>query len=85
MKIKPEHYTKLEAACSTVLIAYPDAQNHYAKAGHSDKRFRWDILHSAKIDGERSSTFLCDVIYKYANDDHIDTALRQIIKKGASC
>ena len=41
-----------------------------------DKRYRWDLLWAAGL-----SDFLVKVIYKYAHDDHIDTALKAIVPK----
>ncbi len=35
------------------------------------KRYRWDLLHK---------TGLGSMFYSYLNDDHIDTALRVIVK-----
>jgi hypothetical protein len=43
------------------------------KAKDLEKRLRWDLLHAARM-----SQWLCDNIYPYANDDHIDTALKAI-------
>ncbi len=79
MKIKPEHFEKIKAACEAVVAANPGIAEKYKAAGLSEMRFRWDVLWTAKIDGNKSSQFICDVLYKYdVNDDHIDTALRTI-------
>lgn len=70
MKIKPEHL---------------DYLRHYIKpldtdkrrkmyAGLSDKRYRWDLVYAARL-----TPFICEVLYKYLNDDHIETALRKIV------
>lgn len=40
------------------------------------KRFRWDCFQAAHL-----SKWACDNLYAYVNDDHIDTALRQIVKE----
>ena len=74
MKIKPEHFQYIKAECEKVLKLYPDKQKLYKANGLSDKRFRWDILFCAKL-----GDFICKEIYKYANDEHIDTALKKII------
>jgi hypothetical protein len=42
------------------------------------KRWRWDLLWRAKRVGFLPDRFIEDTIYSYANDDHIDTALRHI-------
>lgn len=41
-----------------------------------NKRFRWDLLWMG--DGATRRAWF-DRVYKYANDDHIDTALRSIV------
>jgi hypothetical protein len=47
----------------------------YRKAGLSDKRYRWDCFWA--IEREQRREWVTR-IYKFANDDHIDTALRKI-------
>jgi hypothetical protein len=46
-----------------------------AKFNDLEKRIRWDFYHAAKL-----SKFVCDKIYPYADDTHIDTALKNIIQ-----
>jgi hypothetical protein len=43
-----------------------------------DMRLRWDCLWSSV-----PSRWVCDNIYPYANDEHLDTALRRILKEVA--
>ena len=74
MKMKIEHFEHLKTECNKVLSEYPNAINDYKKAGLSAKRFRWDIWRAAGLLG-----FTCDTLYKYLNDVHIDTALRNIV------
>jgi ubiquinone biosynthesis protein COQ9 len=72
MKITQEHLDQLRA-----LVAPLDtAQNRkaYRSAGLSAMRYRWDLLWAAKAPRE-----LWDAMYRYANDTHIDTALRRIV------
>ena len=78
MKIKQEHYDHIRSAIVNILEGRgvnpqvpPLAE--YEKAGMSAKRWRWDLLWSANL-----SPWICKNIYPYANDDHIDTALRRI-------
>lgn len=78
MKIKPEHFDKLKAACEAVVAKYPTGAAEYQEKGLSQMRYRWDVLYVAMIDGEKGLRFVCDVLYEYVNDDHIDTALRAI-------
>ena len=45
------------------------------------KRWRWDLLYAA---GKfMPQHFVCDVLYQYLNDTHIDTALKNIVKEPA--
>jgi len=49
MKIKQEHYLILESAMQKVITKYPTAKHEYKKAGLSNMRFRWDMLHLANL------------------------------------
>jgi len=72
MKIQPEHAAHITAAVQAV-----DNPERRAKAqigNHSNLRYRWDCLWAAGL-----TRWVCDTIYPYANDDHIDTVLRQAI------
>jgi hypothetical protein len=44
-----------------------------------DMRYRWDILNLKSRRDENTELF--DRLYVYLNDDHIDTALKKIIKE----
>lgn len=72
MKITKEHYEHLKAALKQVHSE--DLQQQYKAMGFSDKRYRWDLTYRARI-----GQWICDTLYVYMNDDHIDTALRSII------
>ena len=39
-----------------------------------DKRVRWDVIYRAV-----PSAWICDNIYAYADDSHLDTALKRIM------
>ena len=43
----------------------------------SPMRYRWDLTYAAGL-----TKWICDNLYSYLNDDHIDTALRKITKTG---
>lgn len=73
MKIKPEHIEYIKAAICKDSKA--PCLNEYLSKGLSAKRWRWDLLYRAKI-----SSWISANIYPYANDDHIDSALRHITK-----
>ena len=67
MKIRQEHYSHMEAMMAPILQAIPKPEGMTAKA------FRWAIAYRAGL-----NRFMCDELYSYMNDDHIDTALRKI-------
>lgn len=81
MKITPEHYAFIKDAIQnkfTVSLVnehrtFIEAEN---KAKDVEKRLRWDLLWlSVKSD------WICANIYKYADNTHIDTALKKIVKE----
>lgn len=78
MKMTPEHFATLQAACEPLNTegnraayrngAFPRAD----RCRDVNKRFRWDVLYASKVD--------CRPFYDAGlNDEHIDTALRRII------
>ena len=84
MKIKPEHFEHMQSAIEEVLAAEPSLPERY-RAGDFpgaertrdvNVRFRWDMVRFAGL-----TKWICDTLYPYANDDHIDTALRRIVPK----
>lgn len=71
MKIKQEHIKYIQTAiCKDGSAPY---LQEYISNGLTAKRWRWDLLNRANI-----SKWICENIYPYANDDHIDSALRHI-------
>jgi hypothetical protein len=80
MKIKPEHFATLKAAIQQ--HDTPERRARYLKGDfpRSDRtkdlnmRYRWDLLWEFV-----GTTFITTQIYPYANDTHIDTALRNIV------
>ena len=74
MKIKKEHYDYIKKSMMSNSNA-PLLQD-YLKAGLTEKRWRWDWVYSTPGLGK----WICDNIYPYANDDHLDTALRKITR-----
>ena len=79
MKITPDHYATLHMAITRARAAklLPES-NYYVLQNLTAKRWRWDLLWRAKREGYLPDRFIEDTIYSYANDDHIDTALRRI-------
>lgn len=80
MKMKPEHFEILKAAISKTISSHPPSVlQDYQYLGHSHMRYRWDMLHISPINNAKSCFFLSDVLYKYLDDTHIDTALKKIL------
>lgn len=72
MKMKDEH---LDVIRTAVQKADEDRRRQiYRDQGLSDKRYRWDLLWSSGM-----SKWVSDHLYPYLTDDHIDTALREIV------
>lgn len=93
MKIKPEHYATLAQHISAYLRDHPAMALEYQAMSLSPKRLRWDAVRMAGIgfgdsvgmtrpDNIEPSHFL--PLYDYADNDHIDTALRVAFKE-AGC
>jgi hypothetical protein len=76
MKITIEHYAHIARALNDIKPTILEMIPAYKNAGFSDKRLRWDACYQAGL-----TTFICDTIYKYCDDSHIDTALRQYFSK----
>jgi len=75
MKVTKEHRNEMK---KTIHAKFPPAvlkkiEADYTEEGFSSKRFRWDIARAAGL-----SPFICDQLYTYCNDSHIDTAFRSI-------
>ena len=78
MKIKTEHYETMRAA----ILANSEAPTllDYRSHGLSEKRWRWDLSYAARLpDGSSLTSFICREVYPYANDEHVDTALRKVL------
>ena len=75
MKIQPEHFQHMKDAIESTMQRVPVEQYKAANPTFSDKRIRWDYWRASGL-----LTWTCDTLYKYMNDEHIDTALRAIVK-----
>lgn len=73
MKITPEHLAIMKQAI--IPMDTEEKRAIYKAAGLSDKRYQWDLLRQAGL-----IPFVCDTLYRYSHDSHIDTALRSIVK-----
>ncbi len=76
MKMKS---TDFDALHDAIRESFPNAgrdflswKDNYKAGGYSDMRFRWDCLHLSR--------FNTRPFYTYLHDNHIDTALKRIVK-----
>ena len=78
MKITQEHYQYVKRAIQNVDAArdLADRAARYRHEGLSPKRFRWDCTYGAGL-----SKWVCENVYPYADDAHIDTMLRAIMRE----
>tara|TARA_R100000541_G_scaffold43799_1_gene50974 strand:+ start:305 stop:568 length:264 start_codon:yes stop_codon:yes gene_type:complete len=79
MKISDSHYDLMKKEIDKIWTKEKhDAHLKFVlnegKAKDVEKRVRWDWMYYAKL-----TPFVCENLYQYANDKHIDTALRNII------
>ena len=79
MKMKPEHYFHVRNCFEKSAHWIPMVRESIAnenKAKYHDKRLRWDMLYTAV-----GSRWICDNLYSYLDDSHIDSALRVIMRQ----
>jgi len=80
MKILPEHYDHIKQTIKNSPVTIKEHRNNLLNSGaqprNFDMRLRWDLFHYANL-----SKFACDTLYPYLTDDHIDTALKSIMKE----
>lgn len=84
MKIKPEDLEVLRQWVKPVLEANSQVSvvNSYIAANLSPMHFRWDALYASRMRiGDGLGTTSHINIYAYCNDEHIDTALRQLCRE----
>lgn len=76
MKITAEHYDVLKTAIAR--LSREECLAHKALELGKDKnmRFRWDLLYMSKM-----IDWVCDNLYTYLDDTHVDTALKSIVKE----
>ena len=85
MKIKPEHFGEMRLAMLEAMRIRPLHRDALGKGYIKPRRYRWDMLYAAKFknpDGGSpysGNSYLCLVLYEYLKDDHIDTALKNIV------
>lgn len=81
MKIKPEHYEHMKSIIEQWAVTDVVKQHRLhlqtrPEVKDVEKRLRWDCYYHSGLAG-----WVCSNVYPYANDDHIDTALRNILKE----
>ena len=79
MKIKAEHYNALKSIISAFDREQVLAYKALKLGKDPEKRFRWDLFYCARRSG--TEKFMIEDIYKYANDTHLDTALKAIVRE----
>ena len=79
MKITPSHFSYMFSAIQPLSATIParrEALRNDPRVKDLEKRLRWDLCYAAGL-----SAWICDNLYSYLDDVHIDTALRAIIKE----
>jgi hypothetical protein len=81
MKVTDEHRAHMRDAIRTYVEAQKGTRNPTREAewlavGMTARRYRWDIARAANL-----IPFMCNTLYRYANDTHIDTALRTVVRE----
>lgn len=83
MKIKAEHLATIQFAISlkdTEQVRQQYRTGNFPRADKVkdlNKRYRWDLFYMTKLVNNRE---FMGKINEYLNDDHLDTALRSIVK-----
>ena len=84
MKITNEHYQVIKQALAELpkdkVLEHAQNVKNAGKFKDFGLRMRWDLLWASKI-GKGDNSFMMDTIYPYANDEHIDTALKTAVKE----
>ena len=73
MKIKTEHLEHMRVAF--VRFDTDFYRSRYAAAGLSTRRYQWDLVRASGL-----MPWLCDTLYSYLDDTHIQTALNKLVK-----
>lgn len=77
MKMLKEHYEEIRKRCSE--YDTEDRRALYRASNHTAMRYRWDVARIAFGDLPGGfDRWICDNLYSYLNDTHIDTALRKV-------
>jgi hypothetical protein len=74
MKMQSAHFDHI--AEKIAALDTPALRAAYRDAGLSLKRYQWDVTRKAGL-----SAYICNTLYPYLNDDHIQTALNRIVSE----
>lgn len=72
MKMQTAHFDHI--AEKIAALDTPALRAAYRDAGLSLKRYQWDITRQVGL-----IPFVCDTLYSYLDDSHIQTALNRIV------
>jgi hypothetical protein len=72
MKMQSAHFDHIAEQIAT--LDTPALRATYKDAGLPLKRYQWDITYKAGL-----TAYICETLYKYLDDTHIQTALNRII------
>lgn len=72
MKMQSAHFDHIAAKIAE--LDSPYLRGAYRNAGLSLKRYQWDVTYQVGL-----TAYICETLYSYLNDDHIQTALNRII------
>jgi hypothetical protein len=76
MKITSEHLERLKSLLEPVIAKYPISEYRRTNPEFSDTRVRWDYFWASDFPTKNA---LMNEIYEYANDTHLNTALKAIV------
>jgi len=81
LKVRPEHYTHMQSVIEAYLTQNNITRDDIVRI---HKGFTHYVLVYNVILASKLTKYICDNVYAYANDEHINTAIRKIIgiKKG---
>lgn len=74
MKITKQDYSLLKQAIVDIPSSVAKIKWYLSQ---SDKQYRWMLFHYVNVPSE----FKFGYLHEYLNDEHIDTALRRIVKE----
>ncbi|MBU0847352.1 hypothetical protein KKH23_09240 [Patescibacteria group bacterium] len=81
MKIENEHYKQIKESVKETLSRHGLTYSGYASEFTDDSPAMWRLYHASNILGKSAVNFTVKTLYVYLNDNHIDTALKQIAKE----